>query len=266
MTDHVAFEIRDHIGIISLNKPSKLNAIDYEMAEAIARHADRVRGDRDIRAVVLRGEGRAFCAGADIGMAPDRVTGRSPAEVVRNYYERFRLIHERYHVLAQLPQPVIAALHGHCIGAGVELAMMADIRVAVPDTHFALPEVRLGIAPDIGGDLRLAREVGAGWAKRLLLTGDDFDGDQAWRIGLVHDLAPAGELDAVAFALAERIAANAPLAVQAAKRQVNFYAEQGMTEALQFAAASAAMCNVSDDRQSGFAARAARTEPEFKGY
>ena len=259
----VRLEIDGAIASIVLDKPAKLNAIDYDMAEAIARFADQLRTERDVRAVVLRGEGRAFCAGADFDMPAERVTGRSPAEKVRNYYERFRLVHERYQVLTHLPQPIIAALHGHCIGAGIELALMADIRVAADDTHFSLPEVILGIAPDIGGDLRLAREVGAGWAKRLLLTGEDFDAELATRIGLVQDVVPADQLHGRVLAIAQRIAANAPLAVQAAKRQVNFVAEMGLAEALRFEAASAAICFVSEDQAHGFSRSSQR---QHSGY
>jgi len=250
--NHVRLDIDGAVAQIVLDKPHKLNAIDYDMAEAIAQFADRLRFDREVRAVVLRGEGRAFCAGADFNMPADRVTGRSPAEKVRNYYERFRLVHDRYQVLTHLPQPIVAAIHGHCIGAGIELALMADIRIAADDTHFSLPEVALGIAPDIGGDLRLAREVGAGWAKRLLLTGDDFDAALAARIGVIQDVVPAAQLHERAMAIAQRIAGNAPLAVQATKRQVNFVAEMGLAEALRFEAASAAICFVSDDQARGF--------------
>ena len=168
--------------------------------------------------------------------------------------------------MTHLPQPVIAAIRGYCIGAGVELALMADVRVAERSTTFALPEAQLGIAADIGGDLRLVREVGAGWARRLLFTGDDFDAELAARIGLVQDLVDDGELDDFVWSLAERMALNAPLAVQAAKRQVNFVAEMGMYEALRFEAASAAMNFVTEDQPRGFAARSARQQPRFSGF
>lgn len=260
---NVRLDIDGAVASIVLDKPHKLNAIDYDMAEQIATFADELRGNSVVRAVVLRGEGRAFCAGADFNMPAERVIGRSPAEKVRNYYERFRRVHDRYQVLTHLPQPIVAAIHGHCIGAGIELALMADIRIAADDTHFSLPEVALGIAPDIGGDLRLAREVGSGWAKRLLLTGDDFDTELAARIGLIQDIVPAGELHDRAQAIAQRIAANAPLAVQATKRQVNFVAEMGLAEAMRFEAASAAICFVSEDQARGFSRHSAR---QHSGY
>ncbi len=109
--------------------------------------------------------------GIDLGMPEDRVTGRSPAEKARNYYEGIRWAHERFKVFAELPQPIVAAVQGYCLGFGFELVLMSDIRVAAEDAVFALPEAQVGVGIDAGGDLRLAHEAGAGWAKLLAFTG-----------------------------------------------------------------------------------------------
>ena len=253
------------IATLVLNRPEKLNAWSWESARQIAAHADAIRFDDAVRVVIVRAEGRAFCAGVDLGMPEDRITGRSPAEKTRNYYERFRWVHERFHVLSDLPQPVIMAIHGYCLGAGLEVAMMGDLRIAADDAKFALPEPRVGVSIDAGGDLRLAAEIGAGWTKLLAFTGRRIDAETALRIGIVQEVVPRAELVDHARALAGEIAANAPLAVQAIKRTVNYRAQQGLAEALRFEAASAAPLFVSDDMTKGYAAMAAKEPADFEG-
>ena len=149
---YMDLELDGSVATIVLNRPDKLNAWSWESARQITAHADRIRFDDSIRVVIVRAEGRAFCAGVDLGMPEDRITGRSPAEKVRNYYERFRWVHERFQVFSQLPQPVIVAIHGFCLGAGLEVAMMGDIRIAADDARFALPEPRVGVSIDAGGE------------------------------------------------------------------------------------------------------------------
>jgi enoyl-CoA hydratase/carnithine racemase len=261
----IRLEREGTIATLVLDRPEKLNAWSWESARQIAAHADALRFDAEVRVVVLRAEGRAFCAGVDLGMPEDRITGRSPAEKTRNYYERFRWVHERFHVLANLPQPVIVAIHGYCLGAGLELAMMGDIRIAADDARFALPEPRVGVSIDAGGDLRLVTEIGAGWTRLLAFTGRRIDAETAARIGIVQEVVPRTELLGHARALAEEIAGNAPLAVQAIKRTINFRAERGLAEALRFEAASAAPLFTSDDMARGYAAMATKEDPEFEG-
>ena len=258
-------EVEGAVATIVLNRPDKLNAWSWESARQLSAHADRIRFDDSIRVVVVRAEGRAFCAGVDLGMPEDRITGRSPAEKVRNYYERFRWVHERFQVFSHLPQPVIMAIHGFCLGAGLEVAMMGDIRIAADDARFGLPEPRVGVSIDAGGDMRLATEIGAGWTKLLGFTGRRIDAETALRIGIVQEVVPAEELVAHARALAEEIAANAPLAVQGIKRTIDFWAEQGLSEAMRFEASSAAVLFSSDDMALGYKAMAAKQRADFEG-
>ncbi len=262
---HMDLEVDGSVATIVLNRPDKLNAWSWESARQITAHADRIRFDDSIRVVIVRAEGRAFCAGVDLGMPEDRITGRSPAEKVRNYYERFRWVHERFQVFSQLPQPVIMAIHGFCLGAGLEVAMMGDIRIAADDARFALPEPRVGVSIDAGGDMRLATEIGAGWTKLLAFTGRRIDAQAALRIGIVQEVVPKDELLSHTRALADEIAANAPLAVQGIKRTVNFWAEQGLSEAMRFEAASASVMFTSDDMTLGYKAMAAKERADFEG-
>jgi enoyl-CoA hydratase/carnithine racemase len=258
-------EVDPPIATIVLDHADKLNAWSWESARQLAALADSLRFDDSVRVVIVRAEGRAFCAGVDLGMPEDRITGRSPAEKVRNYYERFRWIHERFRVLSGLPQPVIMAIHGYCLGAGLEIAMMGDIRIASEDARFALPEPKVGVSIDAGGDQRLVTEIGAGMAKLLAFTGRRIDAQTALRIGLVQEVVPLDQLVAHVRALALEIAENAPLAVQGIKRTINFFAERGLAEAMQFEAASASVMFSSDDMTTGYKATAEKRKPSFEG-
>jgi enoyl-CoA hydratase len=268
MTDapsYMDLETDGPIATLVLNRPEKLNAWSWESARQLAAHADALRFRDDVRVVIVRAEGRAFCAGVDLGMPEDRITGRSPAEKTRNYYERFRWVHERFHVFSNLPQPVLMAIHGHCLGAGLEIAMMGDVRIAADDAQFALPEPKVGVSIDAGGDLRLVTELGAGWTRLLAFTGRRIDAATALRIGIVQEVVPRDQLVAHVRALAGEIAANAPLAVQGIKRTINFQAERGLAEALRFEAASAAPLFTSEDMAKGYKAMAEKQKPEFEG-
>jgi enoyl-CoA hydratase/carnithine racemase len=253
------------IAVLTNDLPGKLNAWSWEATRQLGVVADRIRFNDDIRVVVVRGEGRAFCAGIDLGMPEDRVTGRSPAEKVRNYYEGIRWVHERFRVFHDLPQPIVAAVQGYCLGFGFELALMCDVRVAADDAIFALPEAQVGVSIDAGGDLRLAAEVGAGYAKLLALTGRRIDAAEAHRLNIVQQLTTRDDLVATATTIAAEIAANAPLAVQSIKRTIDAFAYRGLPEALKFEALSAAVEFVSDDMPAGYAAKAKKQQAEFEG-
>ncbi|GAA5030225.1 enoyl-CoA hydratase/isomerase family protein [Streptomyces siamensis] len=255
----------DGIGVLTLCRPAKLNAWSWESTRQLGLFADRIRFDESIRVVLLRAEGRAFCAGIDVTAPGGAITGRTGAERFRNYYEGIRWAHERFAAFARLPQPVVAAVRGHCLGFGFELALMADVRVAAGDAVFALPETRLGVAVDAGGDLRIAREAGAGWAKLLALTGRRIDAATAERLRLVQLVTTPDETETTARGLAAEIAANAPLAVQGVKHDIDAYTDAGLAAALDRAAVSAALTLTSEDAREGYAAKGARRTVRFEG-
>lgn len=263
--ERIRLEVADGLAVLTLCRPDRLNGWSWESTRQLGLLADRIRFDPGVRAVLLRAEGRAFCAGIDVTAPGGAVSGATAAERTRNYYEGIRWVHERFAVLARLPQPVVAAVQGYCLGFGFELALMADIRVAAEDAVFALPEAQLGVAVDAGGDLRIAREAGAGWAKYLALTGRRIDAATAQRLNLVQLVVPATELEPTARALAAEIAANAPLAVQGIKRAVDAYADAALPAALDRVAMTAALTLTSDDCREGYGAKAQRRPPHFTG-
>ncbi|MYW69702.1 enoyl-CoA hydratase/isomerase family protein [Streptomyces sp. SID8379] len=256
---------KDGVGVLTLCRPAKLNAWSWESSRQLGVMADRIRFDDRVRVVLLRAEGRAFCAGIDVTAPGSGIEGESGSARSRAYYEGIRWVHERFAAFARLPQPVVAAVQGYCLGFGFELALMADVRIAADDAVFALPEAQLGVAVDAGGDLRIAREAGAGWAKFLALTGRRIDADTARRLNLLQQVVPEAELERAARDVAREIAANAPLAVQSVKRDIDAYADAGLDAALDRVAMSAALTLTSEDATEGFTAKARRRPPEFRG-
>jgi enoyl-CoA hydratase len=269
-----------HVGIISFNRPEKLNAWAWGPTNDLCAIADELRFDTSVRAVLLRGEGRAFCAGEDLKPEPtdtkdvaegmhgdvaERHPGRSAAERTHIAYERARYLFERWKVVDQLPQPVIAAIQGYCLGAGLEIAMLADIRIAATDAIFALPQVTLGTQIVGGADIRMISDLGAARTKWLAMTGRRFGPHEAEQWGLVQQVVEPDQLYDTALGLAREIAANAPLAVQGVKRAVNHVAYAGFDEAARFEALSSSVLWSSDDVYTGFAAKAAKRPAEFEG-
>ncbi|MEU1365295.1 enoyl-CoA hydratase/isomerase family protein [Streptomyces sp. NPDC005803] len=263
--ERITLRTENGVGLLTLCRPEQLNGWSWESSRQLGIMADRLRFDDSVRAVLLRGEGRAFCAGIDVTAPGGDITGRTGAERTQRYYEGIRWAHERFAAFAGLPQPVIAAVQGYCLGFGFELALMADIRIAADNAVFALPEAGIGVAVDAGGDLRIAREAGAGWAKYLALTGRRIDAATAERIGLLQAVTPLGELEEAARTAAEAVAGNAPLAVRHIKRSVDAYADAGLGEALDRTALAAALTLTSQDAAEGYAAKAARRPPRFDG-
>lgn len=257
------------VAVITFDRPEKLNAWAWGPTHELCAAADELRFDRSVRAVVLQGEGRAFCAGEDLKPETDDVEerhpGRSGAERTLLAYERATLLFERWAVVEQLPQPVIAAVHGYCLGAGLEIAMLADIRLAATDAVFALPQVTLGTQVVGGADLRMVSELGVARTKLLAMTGRRFGAEEAERWGLVQQVVEPDALREVAMALAREIAANAPLAVQGVKRAVDHLARQGFAEATRYEALASSVLWTSDDVYAGFAAKARREQADFEG-
>ncbi|GGS14359.1 enoyl-CoA hydratase [Streptomyces aureoverticillatus] len=258
-------DVEDGVGVLTLCRPARLNAWSWESTRQLGLYADRIRFDDSIRAVLLRAEGRAFCAGIDVSAPGGAIVGRSGAERAHRYSEGIRWAHERFRAFAGLPQPIVAAVQGYCLGFGFELALMADVRIAADDAVFALPEAQLGVAVDAGGDLRVAREAGAGWAKFLALTGRRIDAATAERLHLAQLVVPRDDVDATARAVAAEIAANAPLAVRGIKRDIDAYADAGLDRALDRVATTAAITLTSEDVGEGFAAKGAGRAGEFEG-
>ncbi|HTY80025.1 MAG TPA: enoyl-CoA hydratase/isomerase family protein [Candidatus Bathyarchaeia archaeon] len=267
MTSKVLVEIKAPVATITLNKPERLNAVDVEVWEGIREAAIAVDAAPGVRVAIVQGAGGAFCAGLDVkaGSTLGDLTGVSPGSAMARIREHLGHLQECFTRLEQIRVPVIAAIQRVCIGAGMELALCCDIRLAAEGTVFSIPEVQLGIVPDMGGTQRLPRTIGVGMAKELIYTARRFDAAEALRIGFVNHVYPAGELGARAAELAAEIAANGPLAVRAAKRSIDGTYWHDRDAWLRWEAEQAVGPLLSEDRKAGMKAAALRKRADFQG-
>ncbi|WP_370247045.1 crotonase/enoyl-CoA hydratase family protein [Nocardioides sp.] len=212
---HVTCTIEDGIAQVRLDRPEKLNALTLQILDDLAATARTLRRDKHLRAVVLAGEGDAFCAGLDFGSVlkqPRRIV----TSFVPNPLRGTNRFQEACWAWRRLPVPVIAAVHGHCLGGGLQIAMAADFRIATPDSQWSVLEAKWGIIPDMTGIRSLAQQVGLDTAKRLTMTAEVLSGKEARDLGLVTEL----DADPVAAALrfAEQLKGRSPDQLAAAKR------------------------------------------------
>jgi len=220
-----------------------------------------------VRVVILQGAGGAFCSGLDVkaGSTLGAALEGSAGAALPRIRDHLAHLQDCFTRLERVRAPVIAAIQRVCIGAGMELALCCDIRIAAEGTVFAIPEVQLGIIPDMGGTQRLPRAIGISMAKELIYSARRFDAAEALRIGFVNHVYPAGEIPARAAELAAEIAANGPLAVQAAKQSIDgtFWRERDAW--LAWEADQAAGPLLSEDRKAGMRAAAERKRADFQG-
>lgn len=220
MSDLVLTQQHDTVFEIILNRPDKRNAINVELFRAFDEAVQRANRTPNLRAVLIRGEGKTFSAGIDVSSLlsmADRY-GSHWQTRMRTITDDFQQVLTR---LEKLELPTIAMLHGHCLGLAMELALACDIRIAASGTKMGLPETRLGIIPDVGGTTRLVRLVGPARAKELIFTGRQFDVALAEQWGLVNYVVPEETVVAKAQELAAEISLAAPLAVGMAKRVID---------------------------------------------
>jgi len=245
-TPQLVAEIDDGIGWLTLNNPDRLNAITNDMFDAFGEAADKLAADDDVRVIVMRGAGpKAFASGADISGL------ESPQSAGRDGLDR----------LSAQPKPVIAMIHGWCIGGGLMTALHADLRVASDDATFAIPAAKLGVGYPLDATERLVGLVGPGMAADILLTGDRFGADRAATMGLVQRVVPRNKLEAEVQSIARTIADGAPLTHAASKASIR--ATSGSDG--DAAAEAIRACWKSADFAEGRAAFAARRPAEFTG-
>ena len=265
-SDVIAIEKQGHIATVWLDRPDKLNAMNLPMWDDIPRAMDLLGTDPNTRVVIIAGKGRAFTAGIDLQALAMVGAGSEGTSEVAKRQALYRQIKKMQHTMtsiADCPKPVIAAVHGYCIGAGVDLITACDIRLASPDAVFSVRETRLGMVADVGTMQRLPKVIAPGHAAELAFTGRDITADRAKEIGLVNDVHP--DVHQAAIELAEEIAANSPLAVQGAKAVLKAGQNRSIEEALDYMAVWNAAFLQSNDLQEAMLANLQKRAPEFKG-
>lgn len=254
----IRFEVEDAIACITIDRPERRNALDQEHYDALSAAWCRVRDDTSIRAAIITGAGdQAFCAGADL----KSFVGAPPSLAALAMTQSGQLLNRGLEVW----KPVIAAVNGYCLGGGMTLLLATDIRVCAPHASFGLTEVKRGIFPANGGTQRIARQLPHAIAMELLLLGDAFDAERAERWGLVNAIVAQDRLMAAAMDYARRLAANAPLAVQAAKELAVRSRDLSLTEGLRMEQLFLRVLQGSEDVTEGVQAFAERRPPVFNG-
>jgi enoyl-CoA hydratase/carnithine racemase len=250
----------DGVGVITFNNPDKRNAMSLEMWEGFGRALTELRDDDAVRVVILRGAGgKAFVSGADISQFEK---ARHNAAASEEYAKRSAA--ERA-LLADYPKPTIACIQGFCLGGGMQVAMLADLRIASDDSQFGIPAAKLGIAYGYDGLRNLVSLVGPSWARLLMYTGMRIDAKEALRIGLVERMIPATELWGETMAIASAIAENAPLAIKAAKITIAEVLKDESRRNMDAIKAIGTACMDSEDFREGRQAFMEKRKPRFRG-
>ncbi len=248
----VRFDQHGHIATITIDRPHKRNSVTPEMGRALFPLAERINTDDAIRVVIVTGAGDTFSAGSDVELFDEYGT---------NWQLRNRADYNR--ALWSVRKPLIAAVRGHAVGGGLEMALTCDIRIASTTARFGAGEIRLGFHGGAGNTQLLPRLIGFGKALQMLLTGDLIDAAEAYRVGLVQEIVPDEELKAAAHDLAERIARNAPIAVQLTKHLVRVSESTSLEVGLAYENDLFAYCFTTDATREGIAAFREKRGPTF---
>ena len=256
--ENILYEKKAAIATITINRPKVLNALNLATMEELRAAFTEARDDKEVRVVILTGAGeKAFVAGADI----NELAKHNPIEA-KEYTHRGQSVLD---LIENLGKPVIACINGFALGGGCEIAMSCAMRLASENAKLGQPEVKLGIMAGYGGTQRLPRLVGKGLAMQILLTGEMITAQEAHRIGLVNEVVPPAELLPRAEAIAQKIIANAPLAVQYTMEAVNKGMEMALPEALYLEATLFGMCCATEDKKEGTTAFLEKRPAQFKG-
>ena len=260
---HILYTERDGIAIAALNRPEAFNAISDTMRGELRAVADRLREPDAPRALILTGEGKAFCAGGDVKLMKERVdTGVDYRERLESYR---RDVADMVRELRSIRQPTVAAINGAAFGAGCSIAMLCDIRIAAEGVKFGLPFGKRGLIPDWGATYFLPRLVGAARAVELMATGRTFTAREAWEMGLVSRVVPADELMNETVTLCREMLLSGPLAVQQGKRAIYESLECELDTALEREAKVQSACFCSDDHREGVESFLDKREARFTG-
>jgi len=252
----VGYEVVNGVAWIRLNRPESLNAVNGELRRALADAVKRADRDDEAKVVVVTGEGRAFCAGADVR---EFGTERGGVEDIRGEYE---FLLGRLH---GMPKPTIAALNGVAAGIGASLALVCDLRYAVPQASFVEAFVKIGLTVDGGASWLLPRLIGTGKALEMCYTGDPLGAEEAARLGLVNRVLEPDELEPFVRQLAERLAAGPTKALGAIKRSVAYSMQATLEEAMEFEFHLQAAQMRNEDHREGMTAFLEKRQPRFQG-
>ncbi|MCW3007666.1 MAG: enoyl-CoA hydratase/isomerase family protein [Solirubrobacterales bacterium] len=255
----VTTEDRGAVRHVVLNRPEKRNAMNAELIAGIGEALTAAAADDAVRVVVIRGEGAMFSSGMDHGSLGQLAADPAGLRPLR------RRILDTWNLAEEMTKPVIAQIHGACLGGALELALACDMRVMAADAVTGLVETRVGLVPDVGGSSRLPAVIGLGRAKEMILASKVIDGTEAERIGLVNRVCPADALDATTQQLADELLACAPIAVGLAKRILDAVAKPAFANTLELEVTAQQLCARSEDFGEAIRAFVEKRQAEFTG-
>lgn len=260
MASTILIDIQNKVQLITLNRPEKKNAFNQEMIDAWASALEEAKKNENVNVIVITGSGDAFCSGGEVGnLANETSTPLDFKNVLWEHIHRIPLI------LKEIDKPVIAAINGTAVGAGLDMALMTDFRTMADTARVSEGYIKVGLVPGDGGAYFLPRIVGKGKAYELLWTGDFVDAQEALRIGLVNHVYPKELFMDKTLNLAERIAAGPQIAIRMIKRSVRHSSEMALETALDMISSHMAVLRETEDHKEGVAAFLEKRKPIFKG-
>jgi enoyl-CoA hydratase len=259
MSEVVHNEIRDHVAVVTIDRPKTLNALDMETLKALDHAFAAAEAAPQVRVIIITGAGpKAFVAGGDISDLNSR-------QGLPHYLELAERFHEVLRRIERSDKPTIAAVNGYTLGGGLELMLCTDLRIAAKSASFGMPEINIGLFPGAGGSQRLMRQVSPCVAKELMFTGRRISADEAQALGLLNRVVPDESLMAEAHALAQTIVGKSPLVLKLLKRAVMDGAEMPLSAALRHEQAMISLVFDSTDAHEGMSAFLEKRQPKFRG-
>ena len=252
------YSLSDGIALVRLNRPNKLNAIDNVMVREFGELAANIRGDKSARVVIFTGNGRAFCAGADIASL-------NSIENSGDFMTHIENIQKTFNAIDDLDRPTIAAINGLAFGGGCELSLVCDFRIMAEEASMGVPEILIGVLPGAGGTQRLSKMLPPAIAKQMIYLGEPLKAAQALQFGLVNQVVPAAQVLDAAIALAHRLLAVPPLAVRCAKLLVHTGMNADLKTGIEAERQAMAFLFGTEDRVEGMGAFLAKRQATFKG-
>jgi enoyl-CoA hydratase len=260
----IELDIKNYVATVTLARLDSLNALSIELANEITDIFKKLGTMEEVRAIILQSKARIFCAGLDL---KDAASGfGDSAKCVFNAIKRIQPLFDCCNVIEECPKPVIAAVHGKCIGGGLDMIAACDIRICTEDAVFSLKEANIGLVADMGVLQRLPLIIGQGFTREMACTAGNYPARKAEKMGLVSDVyANKEELLEAAQQLASEIAANAPLAIQSTKEVLNFSRYTNVSEGMAFAVQKNMFLITTDDMKEAVIAFLEKRKPDFKG-
>jgi enoyl-CoA hydratase len=249
--------------VLTLNRAEKRNALSFEMFSLLEQELEKAETDDRVAAIVITGAGeKAFCSGIDVGLLFEHLSSQPRGDKIRKVQRELQSL---FNKLEEIEKPTIAAIEGHCAGGGLELALACDLRVASTEAKFSFPEAKIGMIPDLGGTIRIARLIGPALGKEWVMTGRQYPAVRALELGLINELVVPGDALLRAKHLAGEIAANSPSAVAWAKRVIDRGLTMSMKDALELEQDAMTELLPGPELKEGVMAFMEKRAPKFRG-